>query len=287
MIAVPVGRRLDILMAAPGLVWVGLFLIVPMIIVSVMSFYTYSGGRYIAEFTTENYAKILMDPVNAGIFLFTLRLSLTITVMTLVLGYPVAYFLAMKVKNESNKMVLLLLFIVPFWIEWTTRTIAWLPLLGRYGVLNTSLMGGGIISEPSTLLLFSEFSATLVMIQNYVLFMIAPIFLSMLKMDPTLLQAAETLGADRLRAFYNVTFKMSLPGVVVGCIFVFVISTGDFATPRVLGGVIFSIGQVILSQTLTAVNWPLASAYSTILIAITLGVIYLLLRIVDIRRVLF
>ena len=109
----------------------------------------------------------------------------------------------------------------------------------------------------------------------------------MLKMDPTLLEQAEVLGASRWKAFYHVTFKVSLPGVVVGCIFVFVISIADFATPRVLGGAIMTMPQVIVMQTLTAANFPLASAYTTILIVVTLVVVILFLKVADVRRLIY
>jgi len=281
------GKRLDWILLAPGLAWFSIFLLAPVGFIIVISFFGFTPGGYIPGFTLEHYARVITDPSSQTLLLFSVRLSLTVTALSLLIGYPVAYFIGMKMKGMVKKTLFLLLFLTPFWVEYSTRTVAWLPVLGQGGILNRVLMGVGIISEPSALFLFSEFSVTMVMVLGYFLFMIFPIVFAMLEMDPTLLEQAEVLGASRWKAFYHVTFKVSLPGVVVGCIFVFVISMADFATPRVLGGAVMTMPQVVVMQTTSAANFPLASAYATILVVVTMVVVMLLLRVADVRRLIY
>ena len=283
----PTGALAAYLTLAPGVIWVALFLIVPLGFVTLISFYTPVGAAgFKPVLTIGNYVTIFTNPTNIGILLLTLRLSLTVTAICIVLAYPVAYFLATKIKNEAHQTLLLIFMLIPFWIDWTVRMLAWYPILGRMGIINALFVQIGALKEPSDLFIFNELSATFVMIQSYVLFMIAPIFLSMIKIDRSMLEAADTLGADKLRAFYHVTFKMSLPGIVIGSVFVFVMTMADFATPRLLGGFIQTIGLSIAYQ-MGVLNWPLAAAFSTIFLALTVAIVYLMFRVVDIKRMIF
>ncbi|MFQ5762147.1 MAG: ABC transporter permease [Candidatus Bathyarchaeia archaeon] len=282
--------RPEYVMLAPSVVWIAVFLIIPVIILTVMSFYTLGlkGGMpvILPELTVENYIQIFTNPVNLSIIVFTVTLSLLVTALCILIAYPAAYFFAIKIKSPAIKTLILLLLLPYLWIDYTARTIAWFPILGVSGMANYVLMGLGVLNEPSSIFFFNEFSATLVMTQTYVLFMVFPIFLSMAKIDPTLLHAAETLGANRRQAFYNVTFRMSLPGLVVGCIFVFVFAMADFATPRLLGGTIQTAGLSI-AYLMGVLSWPLATAFATVLIGITLGVVYLFFRIADVKSMVF
>jgi len=278
---------LGYLMLAPAVIWVVLFLIVPLVVVLVISFYTPVGAAgFVPVLTFDNYIRIFFSPTYVGILLLTLRLSLTVVAACVVLAYPAAYFLAMKIRDEARKTILLVAMLIPFWIDWTVRMLAWWPILGRLGVINAALLYIGVLKEPSDLFIFNEMSATFVLIQSYVLFMIAPIFLSMIKMDPSMLEAAETLRANKLQSFYHITFKMSLPGVIIGCVFVFVMTMADFATPRLLGGFIQTIGLSIAYQ-MGVLNWPLATAFATVLMTVTVLVVYGMFRVVDIKRMLF
>jgi len=276
------------LLGLPGLTWYILFLLAPLGITLVNSFLSSSAGGVLKPFfTLANYLTILRDPTNLSLLLFTLRLSLIVTAVSFMVGYILGYYLALMVKSVPVKMTLFFLFLTPFWIETTTKAISWFPVLGESGFLNVLLMKTGLIREPISIFLFSQFSATMVMVVTYFLMMAAPVFLTLSRMDPVLLDAAQSLGADRIRTFYHVTWKLSLPGVIIGVAFVFVLSVSDFATPSIMGGVIQTIGMQIAYQTFSLANFAAASAYSTLITAITLGVVALLFKIVDVTRLIF
>ena len=276
-----------LLLGMPGLLWYSVFLLAPLGITVIISFFNQSAGILTPSFTLENYINIFANPTNINLIVFTLQLCLIVTLASLVVGYILGYYLALMVKSVPIKMALFFLFLTPFWIETTTKAISWFPVLGENGVLNMLLLRMGIIQKPISVFLFSQFSATMVMIVTYFLMMAAPIFLTLSRMDPLLLNAARSLGADRIRTFYYVTWKLSLPGVIVGCVFVFVLSISDFATPSIMGGVIQTIGMQIAYQTFSLANFVAASTFSTIITVITIGVVALLFKIVDITKLIF
>lgn len=286
----PFPRKLKVLLedylpVIPAIVWVIVFLLIPVLIMVIMSFYTLVASVPKPIFTLENYLTIFTSPVYIQIILYSLKLSFQVAAICFAIGFPVAYFMAIKLKNDNVKTLLILIMLIPFWIDWTIRTMAWYPILGRMGLVNYALMSLGIIQEPLDMFQ-NEFSTTVAMVEAYVLFMIAPIFLSMNKIEHGLIQAAESLGASKFRAFYEIVCKMSLPGVAIGWLFVFVMSIADFATPSILGGTIQTIGRSIAYAT-AILNWPLAGAFSTILIALIFAIIYLILKLVDIKGMVF
>jgi putative spermidine/putrescine transport system permease protein len=246
--------------------WYGIFLLVPLGITVIISFVNQTaGGAIKPDFTIMNYVSIFTNPTNVNLIVFTLELSLIVTLVSLVVGYILGYYLALMIKSIPVKMALFLLFLTPFWIETTTKAISWIPVLGENGFINFLLLQTGIIGKPIALFLFSRFAATMVMIISYFLMMAAPIFITLSRMDPLLLDAAKSLGANRIKAFYHITWKISLPGVIIGCVFVFVLSIIDFATPSIMGGVIQTIGMQIAYQTFALANVAAASTYATII----------------------
>ncbi|MCS7137687.1 MAG: ABC transporter permease [Candidatus Caldarchaeum sp.] len=272
------------LLLTPMLATIFIFLVLPLLLVGVTSFYTTTGTGYVQNFTLDNYIRILSDPNIYGILLNTLANSAIVTIMALILAYPVAYFLTMKIKTFRAKTTLLIAMLIPFWIDFTTRALSWIPWLGIQGIINQVLVGLGILREPSTLFLFSPFAMLLVMIQGYTLFMVAPIFLVMSKIDPTLYEAAKAHGASPLKTFYHINLRLSMPGIGVGIVFVFLSAVADFATPRLIGGLVTSIGQVIRDQ-IVFLNLPLASAISVILTIIALVIVVTVLKLFNIRQV--
>jgi putative spermidine/putrescine transport system permease protein len=179
-----------------------------------------------------------------------------------------------------------LVLIIPFWIDFTTKLMSWFPILGTNGAVNYFLKALGIIQQPIPSLFLSPQSAIFVMLQTYVLFMIAPILLSLASMDVNLPRAAETLGASPFQTFRHVIVPLARPGIIIGSAFVFVATMGDFVTPRVLGGTMVTAGLVIAQQA-GVLNWPLASAISVLIIAITLAVVLFMFRTVKIARMVF
>jgi len=272
------------LLLAPMLGVIIVFLLLPLIMVGIVSLYKQTGAVYVPELNLNNYVRFFTDPNIYGILLSTLANSAIVTVMAFILAYPVAYFLTMKIRTFRAKTILLIAMLIPFWIDFTTRALSWIPWLGIQGILNQVLTGLGILREPSPIFLFTPFAMLLVMIQGYTLFMIAPIFIVMSKIDPTLYEAARALGASPLKTFYHINLKLTMPGIGVGIVFVFLSSVADFATPRLIGGLVTSIGQVIRDQVVF-LNLPLASAISVILTLIALAIVITVFKLMNIRQV--
>ena len=214
----------------------------------------------------------------------TIYFTLFIMVLCLLVGYPVAYFLAMQVKSFKWQMSLFLLAMVPFWTSYLIRAVAWLPMLGRRGVINQFLLWIGAIDKPLGFLFYSELSYTVALVQLYVVLCVGPIFFSLAKIDRAILDAAEDMGASSFQIFREIIGPMSLPGVAIGMIFIFVMLMGEFASAVVVyGGKISTTGTVILNYYAIA-NYPFAAVNALMLmLAMMLGVI-IILRIVDIRK---
>ena len=195
-----------------------------------------------------------------------------------------AYFLAFHVRSSTMQTVLFVLCTVPFWTSNVIRMISWVPLLGRNGLVNQALMGLGLVQQPVEWLLFSDFSVVLAFVHLYTMFMIVPIFNSMMRIDRSLLEAANDAGASGWQTLWNVVVPLSRTGILIGSIFVITIVMGDFVTIGVMGGQqIASIGKIIQVQT-SYLQFPLAAANAMILLAVVLMIIWGLTRLVDIRK---
>jgi ABC-type spermidine/putrescine transport system permease subunit I len=216
----------------------------------------------------------------------TFGMSLLAALVALGIAYPIAYLLAFKVENPTVQSMVLFGLLVPYWVDWSIRSISWLSILGEEGLVNYILMGLGIIKAPLKELLFTRLTLVIIWVQTNLLFMIFPIYLSMMKIDPDLLNVAKTLGASPRKAFYNVTFKLSLPGVIIGVIFVFVSTLGDYVTPGLWAGGLQMLGLTIQNYA-WAFRWPLAATYSVIMLAITVALLYILLKIANIKQVFY
>ena len=282
---------------APGVAWLFLFLVVPLASIIVFSFWTSTGHGMTPDPTLQYYhdyfySEGILDPesrryLKPSIFIQTLwstfRFTLTVMFFCLLLGYPIAYFLAMHIHSFKWQMALFLLCMVPFWTSYLIRAVAWLPMLGRRGLLNNFFMQTGLIEKPSTVLLYSEFSYTMALVQLYVVLCVGPIFFSLAKIDKDILEAARDMGATSFQTFREIVAPLSLPGVAIGMIFIFVMIMGEFATAVVVyGGKTTTVGTVILNYYAVA-NYPFAAVNALMLmIAMMIGVI-IILRIVDIR----
>jgi len=241
------------------------------------SAFSFSFDAYGRLFETSVYRDTLKD---------TILRSLLVTLLCVLIGYPVAYFLARCVKSISYQIALFIVVLAPFWVAYVVRIIAWLPVLGRQGVINYFLVNViQVVDEPIDALFYSTFAITLALIQLYVLFMVTPIFFQLATLDNAAIEAARDLGATPQRVFREVILPLSLPGVLIGCIFVFVLVMGEFATVRIIGGgTIQSVGTVVYSYY-TLPDLPAAAAGATILVAVmTIGVA-ILLRFSKIREV--
>ena len=271
------------LMVAPATLWYVAFLLLPLAVIVVYSFYTYVGFAVEETLTLATWTGVVLTSETADVFVRTLTIGLGVTALTLVAGYPLAYYLRFY-ASQNGGLVLLLFLIIPFWTAGLVRTAAWIPLLGRQGVVNVLLLWIGVVDQPLSWLLYSPFSQVVGYLQSYLVFMAAPIYISMAGIDDNLLDASETLRGDPLRTFRRVTWPLSLPGVAIGAIFVFVLSIGDFLVPQFLSGGQSTVTVLIYNYN-NSLNTPAAAALSLALLAIILVCVFAMLRVVDISDI--
>jgi putative spermidine/putrescine transport system permease protein len=271
-----------------------LFFLVPLALILMVSFWNFNEYELLPGFTLRNYIAIFDGCgrlnergdlcVTLATYLSTLKFCLLVWGICLVLGFSVAYFLAFHVRSPGMQTALFVLCTVPFWTSNVIRMISWVPLLGRNGVVNQALVGAGLVRQPQEWLLFSDFSVVLAFVHLYTMFMIVPIFNSMMRIDRSLLEAASDSGASGWQALWNVVVPLSRTGILIGTIFVVTIVMGDFVTIGVMGGQqIASVGKIIQVQT-SYLQFPLAAANAVILLAVVLMIIWGLTRLVDLRR---
>lgn len=260
---------------APGLVWLTLFFLVPIVIMlaySVMQRGIYGGVE--PGFTLEHYRRFF-DPLYLAILWRTLFWSAATTVICLVVGYPVAFVIA---RAGRWRQVLLFLVILPFWTSFLVRMFAMIFLLRDTGLVNATLLRLGLIDQPVTLL-YTPFAVMLGLVYGFLPLMILPIYASLEKLDDTLLEAAEVLGAKPLARFVRVVWPLSMPGVVAGSLLTFIPALGSFVTSDLLGGAKqVMVGNLIQNQFSAARNWPFGSAAAFVLMGVVLAAVVLYLR---------
>ena len=214
----------------------------------------------------------------------TVKLCFLTWAITLTIGFTIAYFLAFHVRSKTWQIVLSLLCTIPFWTSNVIRMVAWVPLLGRNGLVNQGLIDLGLIKVPLEWLLFSEFSVVLAFVHLFTFFMVVPIFNSMIRIDPKLIEAAYDAGATGFQTLVNIIIPLAKPGIVIGSIFVITIVMGDFVTIGVMGGQQIASAGKIIETRLNALQFPAAAANAVILLGITIVIISALTRLVDIRK---
>lgn len=254
------GRRLTL----PGLAWLALWAGVPLLLVVAYSFMErgiYGGVE--RGFTLEHYRQLL-DPLYVGIIARTVLLAMAATVGCLVIGFPMAYVIA---RSGRWRRVLLFLVVLPFWTSFLVRTYAMIFLLRDTGLINSALLSLGVIDTPLTLL-YTPGAVLAGLVYGFLPFAVLPIYASLEKLDPTLLEAAEMLGARPATRFWRVTLPLTMPGVVAGALLVFIPALGSFLTPDLLGGAKTTLlGNLVQNQFTTGRNWPFGSAASILLLA--------------------
>jgi len=256
----------------PSLFWLGGFFMAPLFIILLYSFAQKGPyGGIVSHFNLDNYLRFL-DPLYLTILLRSFRLAVITTLVCLVVGYPIAYRIALAGKKWKN--ILLFLIILPFWTSFLIRTYAWILLLRDTGLINGLLLKFHLIQEPLKLL-YNEGSVLIGMIYGFLPFMVLPLYASIEKLDKTLLEAAEDLGATPFWRFVKVTLPLTLPGVIAGSILVFIPSIAAFVTPDLLGGAkTIMMGSLIQNQFGPARDWPFGSAASIILMALVLAAVF-------------
>ena len=286
-------RRAALLQAAPLALVLAGFFVLPLLATLVVSFWDYTEYSLVPDVTLRNYREMFEGCPGFGpdglcttfrTYLSTLKLCLLTWALTLLIGFTVAYFLAFHVRRDATRTALFLLCTAPFLTSNVIRMISWIPLLGREGAVNRTLMAADIVSTPVDWLLFSEFSVVLAFVHLYTLFVVVPVFNSLMRIDRRLIEAARDAGASGWQTLWHVVIPLARPGIVIGSIFVIVLVMGDFVTIGVMGGQqIASVGKVIQVQ-MSYLQFPAAAAQAMVLLALVLLLIAGMTRVVDIRR---
>lgn len=280
------------LQAAPLAAVFLLFFVVPLVLTLVVSFWDYNAYEIIPDFVFTNYEEIFEDCLTDlpdlcltfKTYLSTLKFCFLVWVLTLLIGFTLAYFLCFHVQTMTMQIVLFLICTIPFWTSNVIRMISWIPLLGRNGLVNDGLIGMGLVETRQDWLLFSDFSVVVAFVHIYTLFMMVPIFNSMMRIDREVIEAAHDAGASGWQTLANVIIPLCKPGIAIGSIFVVTIVMGDFITIGVMGGQqIASIGKIIQVE-MSYLQFPAAAANAVILLAVVLMIVYGLTRVVDIRK---
>jgi putative spermidine/putrescine transport system permease protein len=261
-----------------------LFLVVPILTIIVVSFFDYNTTSIIPAFLSQNYEELLLSPVTWKTYLQTLEFTAITWALTLVIGFTIAYFVAFHVRSATWQTVLFLVCTIPFWTSNIIRMISWIPFLGRNGILNSALLHLGLIHQPLEFLLFSDFSVVLAYVHLYTLFMVVPIFNSMMRIDRSLLEAALDAGASGWQTLWNVIIPLCKPGIAIGSIFVVTIVMGDFVTVRLMsGGQSASVGLMMMNA-MSLLQYPAAAANAVVLLLLVLVTVAAMMRLVDIRK---
>ncbi len=261
----------------PATGYLAVFLLLPFIIVLLLAFSSAEGPGEAGEFTLRHFREIV-DPVYLTVLWRSLRLALLTTVLCLVIGYPAAW--AISNLEKSRQVLALIILVIPSWINLLIKNYAWIVILRREGVVNVILQGTGLSSEPLNLL-FTEGAVLVGLVHSYLAFMVLPIYAALERIDRRLVEAGRDLGAKGWRLFRTVILPQSLGGVIVGCVFVFVLALGSFVTPDLLGGARgMMIGNLIQNQLLQVRNWPFGAALSVTLVAAVLAAVVVFVRVV-------
>jgi spermidine/putrescine transport system permease protein len=263
------------LVSAP-LAWTILFMFVPYAIMFTYSFYTKKFPIFVPDFQFGNYLTLFQDIQYRQVFVRTFKIASIVSIIALLLAYPVAYCLVFKVQSRKIRMAVYMAIIVPLWASYLLRAYTWKTILGSQGVLNSFLVWSGILAEPTPLFLYNQLSMVITLVHIFVPFMFMPIFTALEKIPKSLMEASKDLGVGRLGTFLKVTLPLSAPGIAAGITLTFCLSFGDFIAPFLVGGPDgFMIANIVQSQFGTALNWPLGSAISIAILAIVLVVITL------------
>jgi len=262
------------LLMLPGLLWLGLLMVVPCLLVFVLIFFergTYGGIDWQAA-TLDNIRRAA-DPLYLSIFWDSAAIAGLATLVALLIGYPAAY--AISKLPPQRQTALLFLAMLPFWTNYLIRTYAWIVLLNPAGLINNLLLGLGLAAAPLPLL-YNKFAVILGLVYSYTPFVILAIYSSLQRLDPSYAEASRDLGAGAAVTFFRITLPLTASGVAAGGVFVFVLSIGNFVTPDLLGGGKFQmVGNLIYDQFLSARDWPFGATLSALLIAIMMILLFL------------
>ncbi|TXH38939.1 MAG: ABC transporter permease [Rhodospirillaceae bacterium] len=267
------------LLLSPTLLVMVALLGIPLVMLVVLSFWTQDGIVFDRTFTLENYRQFFAydeSPLYINLLIRSVCMSAIATTAILLLSYPMAYFLAFRIRQ--HKLIWIVLITVPFWISYLLRIFAWKVILGFDGVINSSLMGLGLISKPLEFLLYNPVAVTITLSHAWAAYAILPIYVSLEKIDRSLLEAATDLGDSPLKRFLRVTLPLSMPGTLASTLLVFIPTVGDYVTPALVGGTSgMMLGNVIQSLVTRSDNAPMGAAVSIVMMLVVTLIVCLFL----------
>lgn len=270
---------------SPLVIALTLFLVGPVIVIIILSLWKFDGFMTLeGVWTFRNYEKIFTRSLTVTNYLQTGKMLLITLVATFVLGFTLAYFLVFDLVNLRTKMLLFLLCVVPFWTSAVIRTVAWIPFLGTEGIINQAVMGIGLSDQPLKFLLFSEFAVLLSYVQIFTLFMMAPLFNVMARINRDLIEAARDNGANSFQILWNIILPLCKPGIAIGSIFIIALVASDFTTIRILSGSQVGTVAASMANQIFNVQYPAAAAVAMILLIVVLLLVGGIMRVVDVRR---
>lgn len=288
MFAAGIGRTASIiasyLQAAPLALILGFFFLLPILMIAVVSFWDYDFAGLYPDFLTMNYTDTLGSWVTWKTYLNTLKYTAMVWGLTLLIGFWVAYFLAFHIRTTTMQMVLFLVCTVPFLTSNIIRMISWIPVLGRNGLVNTTLIEMGVIPQPIEWLLYSDFAVVLAMVHLNTLFMVTPIFNTLMRIDRSLIEAARDAGANGWQVLWNVIIPLAKPGIAIGSIFVVTLVMADFSTVQVMSGGQSASVALMMKNQMSLLQYPAAAANAVVLLIVVLSMVAAILRVVDIRK---
>lgn len=279
-----ISRYISYFQAAPLALVILLFLLFPVLTILMVSFWDYDSYRLIPDFITENYEFLLTSPVTYSAYLKTLFYAVATLIITLLIGFTVAYYIAFHVRNAFIQNLLFIACTVPFLTSNIIRMISWIPLLGRNGLVNSALMETQLIDEPIEWLLYSDFSVILAFVHLYTLFVVVPVFNSMMRIDRNLVEAAIDAGASSLQTIIHVILPLCKSGLAIGSIFVMTLVMGDFITVTMMsGGLSASVG-VLIRNEISLLQYPAAAANAIVLLGTVLIMLSVMFRFINIKK---
>jgi spermidine/putrescine transport system permease protein len=267
-------RAYKTIVSAPPLLWVGLFLLLPYALMFAHSFWLVRGGVIVHEWSLQNYVKLLRTPVYGDVLFRTARIAGSVTVLSLLLAYPLAYY--MSFHAGIRKDLLYQLVIVPLWVSYLVRGYAWKTILGSEGVLNGFLQYFHITHQPVSFFLYSPFAVILTLTHIYTPFVFLPLYASLEHIPRNLIEASNDLGASPGATFFRVILPLSIPGLLAGATFAFVLTLGDFLGPMLVGGPSsIMIANIVQNLFGSAYDWPLGAAIAVCILLLTIALLFL------------
>jgi putative spermidine/putrescine transport system permease protein len=278
------GERASWLQVSPLVIVLLLFFGLPMLVVLAVSFFDFSRTEIIPAFILDNYIDLFRSEVTFRLYASSLKFAFIVWVVTLILGFNIAFFLVFHVRSLLWQIGLFLLCTVPFLTSNIIRMISWIPFLGRNGLFNQALQGAGIVDQPLEFLLFSDFAVIVAYVHLFTLFMVVPIFNSMARIDKSLLEAARDAGAGRFRVVAEIVLPLSRTGIALGSIFVVTLVMGDSFVVRTMSGGQSASVVSALQNEVAALQYPPAAASAVIMVIIVTLMVAGILRLVDVRK---